>query len=133
MRYSTVLLSLLPACLALPQAYGTQPQSKAPQLLATIKELSGAVIDLTTAVNNFDGSFFEIIPQTIAVATAETKVDFMTLKATYITSQSANFTAEESGQVVQALAGQIDPIKASLDALKAKVCVATCPSHNESI
>lgn len=123
MLFSTVLLSLLPAALALPSFVARQ-ESKAPELLQSITELNGAVADLTTAVNNFDGGFFDVIPQSLAVVTAETKLDFTTLKATWITVASCNFTMAESSEVVQSLATQIGPITASLDALKAKVCFA---------
>ncbi|KAH8599080.1 hydrophobic surface binding protein A-domain-containing protein [Bisporella sp. PMI_857] len=115
MRYSMLLLPLLPITFALPYV----PRS-APQVLDTIDELSTAVTDLTTAVNNFDGSLLGLIPQSLAIVKASTTLDVTILKATFLTSQSANFTSEESTQIVLKLAGQIGPIQASLEALKAK-------------
>lgn len=121
MRYSTLLLSLLPLSFALPHA--RRAEDKASELLTTIKDLNTAVTNLTTAVNNFDGSLLGVIPQSLAVVFAEAKVDLTTLKATQISKSSSNFTAAESLEVVQTLATQIGPIQASLDALKAKVCI----------
>ncbi|KAF2796492.1 hypothetical protein K505DRAFT_237551 [Melanomma pulvis-pyrius CBS 109.77] len=113
-----ILLPLLPISFALPRV--PRAQDLAPQVLESINLLNTAVTELTTAVNNFDGSLFGVLPQSLAVIGAETKLDATILKGTAITSQSANFTAEESTQVVQTLATQIGPIQTSLDALKAK-------------
>lgn len=121
MYYSMILLPLLPISFALPHV--PRSQDLAPQVLESINQLNTAVTELTTAVNKFDGSLFGVLPQSLAVIGAETKLDATILKAAAITSQSSNFTAEESTQVVQTLATQIGPIQTSLDALKAKVSI----------
>lgn len=130
MQFSLLFLSLLTVSSALP-VVPRQEQSFAPQLLTTINDLNTVVTDLTTAVNNFDGSLFGLLPQAIAVVKTEAKLDLTILKATHITEKSASFTAEESTNIVNTLAGGIGPIQASLDALKAKVCNApiTPQSH----
>ncbi|KAH8719450.1 hydrophobic surface binding protein A-domain-containing protein [Phaeosphaeriaceae sp. PMI808] len=120
MRYSLFFLSLLSISSAVPVVPRDGTESRAPELLATIKDLGAAVPELTTAVNKFDGSLLGFLPQVLAVVGAETKLDATVLKATYIASSSGNFTAAESTEVVQTLATQIGPIQASLDALKAK-------------
>jgi uracil phosphoribosyltransferase len=112
--------SLLTASSALPLE-PRQEQSLAPELLTTINDLNTAVPELTTAVNNFDGSLFGLLPQSLDVVRTEAKLDLTILKATHITEKSASFTAEESTNIVNILAGGIGPIQASLDALKAKV------------
>lgn len=131
MQYSILFLSLLSiTSSAVPLSpRATNTEDLAPQLLSTINELNTAVTSLTTAVNDFDGSLLGLLPQALAVVGAETKVDVTILKATHIASTSANFTAEESTQIVQTLATQIGPIQASLDALKAKVCVYQLIGH----
>lgn len=121
MQFHLFLLPFLSLCSALPAIPQAGTQDLAPQLLTTVGELNTAVVGLTAAVNDFDGTFLGLLPQAFAVIAAETKVDFTILKATHITSQSSNFTAAESTQIVQSLASQIGPIQASLDALKAKV------------
>ncbi|CAO2647794.1 Nn.00g087160.m01.CDS01 [Neocucurbitaria sp. VM-36] len=122
MQYSILLLSLISITTSAlpfsPRAAATQ--DLAPQLLSTINDLNTAVTSLTTAVNNFDGSLLGLLPQSLAVVGAETKVDVTILKATHIASSSASFTADESTQIVQTLASQIEPIQASLNALKTK-------------
>ncbi|KAJ4398274.1 hypothetical protein N0V91_010321 [Didymella pomorum] len=119
MQISVLFLSLLTVSSALPLQL-RQEQSLAPQLLTTINELNVAVTDLTVAVNNFDGSLLGLLPQALAVVKTEAKLDLTILKATHITEKSANFTAEESTNIVNTLAGGIGPIQASLEALKAK-------------
>lgn len=121
MRLSSVIIPLLPLTLALPHTNIPRASDLAPQVLETITALNSSVAELTTAVNNFDGSLLGVLPQSLAVITAETKLDATTLKATAITSQSSNFTQAESQSIVSALAGLIQPIQTSLDALKAKV------------
>lgn len=125
MQLSLLFLSLLTASSALPLGprQARQEQSFAPQLLTTINDLNTAVTDLTTAVNNFDGSLLGLLPQALAVVKTEAKLDLTILKATHITEKSTNFTAEESTGIVNSLAGGIGPIQASLEALKAKVCI----------
>jgi hypothetical protein len=123
MHFSLLFLSLLTVISALPLE-PRQEQSLAPQLLTTINDLNTAVPELTTAVNNFDGSLFGLLPQSLAVVKTEAKLDLTILKATHITETSASFTAEESTNIVNTLAGGIGPIQASLDALKAKVRIA---------
>lgn len=122
MHYSILLLSLLPLSYSHPLLSREAPQDLAPQLLSQIKELNTAVTSLTAAVNNFDGSLLGLLPQALAVVATETKVDAITLKATYTANESSNFTAAESTEIVQTLATQIGPIQDSLNALKAKVC-----------
>ena len=122
MQFSSLFLSLLTVSSALPLA-PRQEQSLAPKLLTTFNDLNTAVADLTTAVNYFDGSLFSLLPQALAVVKTEAKLDLTILKATRITDKSANFTAEESTDLVNTLAGGIGPIQASLEALKAKVCL----------
>lgn len=122
MQLSLLFLSLLTVSSALPHE-PRQKQSLAPQLLTTINDLNTAVTDLTTAVNNFDGSLLGLLPQALAVVKTEAKLDLTILKATHITEKSVNFTAEESTNIVNSLASGIGPIQASLEALKAKVCM----------
>ncbi|KAF2655117.1 hypothetical protein K491DRAFT_436722 [Lophiostoma macrostomum CBS 122681] len=124
MRPSIALLSFLPLTLALP--YDTPHLQKrastdlANETLSEIAALSSAVTDLTDAVNAFDGSLLTVIPQSLAVITAETKLDATILKATWIVKQSANFTDAESSSIVSALANLITPIQGSLTALTDK-------------
>jgi hypothetical protein len=117
MHYSMLLLPLLPISFALPHVVRS-----ASQVLDTIDELSTSVTDLTTAVDAFDGSLLGLIPQSLAIVKASTTLDVTILKATFLTSTSANFTSDESTAIVLKLAGQIGPIQASLAALTAKVC-----------
>ncbi|KAF1925077.1 uncharacterized protein M421DRAFT_264523 [Didymella exigua CBS 183.55] len=119
MKFSLLILSLLTVSSALPLE-PRQEQSLAPQLLTTINDLNTAVTDLTTAVNKFDGSLFGLLPQALSVVKTEAKLDLTILKATGITERSASFTAEESTNIVNTLAGGIGPIQASLEALEAK-------------
>jgi hypothetical protein len=122
MHYSILLLSLLPLSYSLPlQPRAEASQDLAPQLLSEFKELNTAVTSLSAAVNNFDGSLLGLLPQSLAVVAAETKVDAITLKATYTANESSNFTAAESTEIVQTLATQLGPIQDSLNAIKAKV------------
>ena len=122
MQISVLFLPLLTVSSALP-LQPRQEQSLAPQLLMTINELNVAVTDLTAAVNNFDGSLLGLLPQALALVKTEAKLDLTILKTTHITERSGNFTAEESTSVVNTLADDIGPIQASLEALKAKVCM----------
>lgn len=121
MQLSLIFLSLLSISSAIPIGPRQESQSLAPQLLTTINDLNTAVTSLTTAVNKFDGSLLGLLPQALAVVKAETKLDATILKATHITKQSANFSADESTNIVNTLAGGIGPIQASLEALKTKV------------
>lgn len=111
--------------LALTSALALTPRQDsadlAPQLLSQIADLSTSVTQLTSAVNAFDGSLLGVLPQGLGVITAEKDVDSRVLKATRTAQDSSAFTAPESRDVLIALAGQIDPIKGSLEALKAKV------------
>jgi hypothetical protein len=132
MQISVLFLSLLTVSSALPLQL-RQEQSLAPQLLTTINELNVAVTDLTVAVNNFDGSLLGLLPQALAVVKTEAKLDLTILKATHITEKSAKFTAEESTNIVNTLAGGIGPIQASLEALKAKVCVTYISSWSHGL
>ncbi|KAH7402613.1 hydrophobic surface binding protein A-domain-containing protein [Pyrenochaeta sp. MPI-SDFR-AT-0127] len=120
MRFSTIFMSLLTVGWSIPIEPRQNSENLAPQLLETIKDLNTAVTDLTAAVNKFDGSLLGLLPQALAVVAAEAKVDVTILKATHITSKSSSFTAEQSLEIVLTLASQIEPISASLNALKAK-------------
>lgn len=122
MRASTFILAVLPLSFALPQPRLVRRASDlAPQVLSEISALNSSVTELTTAVNNFDGSLLGVLPQSLAVIGAETKLDATILKTTAITKMSANFTDAESLSIVQALAGLITPISNSLTALSSKV------------
>lgn len=132
MQFSLLFLSLLTVSSALPLE-PRQEQNLAPQLLTTINDLNSAVTDLTTAVNNFDGSLLGLVPQALAVVQAEAKLDLTILKATHITEKSASFTAEESANIINTLAGGISPIQTSLDALKAKVRDIGDPSRSHQL
>lgn len=124
MRLSTLVLALVPLTFALPGPnLVSRAPDLAPQILGKIAEINTAVGGLSTAVNNFDGSLVNILPQSLAVISAELKLDATTLTTTFITKQSSNFTAAESQNVVGALAGLIGPIQNSLTALSAKVCL----------
>lgn len=125
MRFSAVFLSLLSVSAALP-VLPRQEASLAPQLLSTINDLNGAVVSLTNAVNGFDGNLLGLLPQLFEIVKTETTVDVTTVKATYITNQSSNFTAAESSEIVSTLATQIGPIQDSLTALKTKVLLSRC-------
>lgn len=119
MRF-TPILSLLPFALSLPHA-PRDVASLAPQVLEQIATLNSSLTTLTTAVNAFDGTLLHVIPQSLAVITAEASLDAATLKTTFITKISGNFTQTESNSVVAGLAGLIAPIQTSLTALSAKV------------
>lgn len=120
MHFTFIFASLLTIISALP-VEPRQQQSLAPQLLTTINDLNTAVTGLTTAVNKFDGSLLGLLPQALGVVKAEVKLDVTILKATHIADKSTAFTAAESTNIVNTLAGGIGPIQASLDALKQKV------------
>ncbi|KAJ4983671.1 hypothetical protein SVAN01_10829 [Stagonosporopsis vannaccii] len=119
MHLTIIFTSLLAVVSALP-VEPRQEQSLAPQLLSTINDLNTAVTGLTTAVNKFDGSLLGLLPQALGVVKAEVKLDVTILKANHIADKSGSFTAEESANIVNTLAGGIGPIQASLDALKQK-------------
>lgn len=118
----TAILSLLPFTLALPHI-SRDAKSLAPQVIEQIATLNTSLTTLTTAVNAFDGTLLHVVPQSLAVITAETALDAATLKTTFITKLSGNFTTVESNSVVTGLAGLIVPISNSLTALSAKVRV----------
>ena len=122
MRFSSLVLALLPIAYARPLVPRDDTQPSASELLSTINELTTEVKDLTTAVNNYEGSFLTLLPQAFTVLVANIKVDGTTNKATEIIQQSTAYAADDSKKIVQTLATQITPIKDSLDALKAKVC-----------
>lgn len=91
------------------------------QVRSQIDVLNASVIELTSAVNNYDGSLLGLIPQSLAVVSATAKVDATTVKTAWLTQLSANFTAAESESVVTTLASLITPIQGSLSALESKV------------
>lgn len=124
MRFAP-LLSILPLALSLPHAPRDAP-SLAPKVLEQINTLNSSLATLTAAVNAFDGTLLGVIPQSLAVITAETSLDAATLKTTFIVKQSGNFTQAESNNVVIGLAGLITPIQASLTALSAKASREEC-------
>jgi outer membrane murein-binding lipoprotein Lpp len=138
MQYSLLFLSFLSVSHSLPLVsrealHDLAPRlvpRDAPQLLSQIRDLNTAVTSLTSAVNAFDGSLLGLLPQSLAVVATEAKVDALTLKATYTAEQSSNFTAAESTEIVQTLATQIGPIQDSLNAIKAKVSIATSVNIN---
>lgn len=128
MRFSTLALTLLPLTFALPTKESHQVSDlkrratdQSAQVLEQITALNSSVAQLTTAVNNFDGTLLGLLPQSLAVITAETKLDATILKTTAITKQSSSFTQSESQAILGALAGTITPIQDSLTALKNKV------------
>ena len=112
--------TLIPLAVCLPSKLYTPP-SLAPQVLEQITVLNASLTRLTTAVNAFDGTLLHVLPQSLAVIGAETSLDAATLKTTFITKGSGNFTETESNSVVGGLAGLILPIQASLTALSEKV------------
>lgn len=124
MHYSFFLLPFIAISHAVPLVPRQDSQDLAPQLIEQIRSLGAATKQLTTAVNNYDGSLFGVLPQGIAVISAEKKVDSLTLKATDTAQESSKFTAPESTEVVQTLATQIGPTQDSLNALKSKVYIA---------
>jgi hypothetical protein len=73
-------------------------------------------------VNKFGGSILGLVTQTLAVVKIQVMLNVTILRATYVTSESGNVTAEEGAGIVITLSGDIEPIQTSLDALKAKVC-----------
>jgi hypothetical protein len=126
MHYSLFLLPVIAISHAAPLAPRQYSQNLAPQLIEQIRSLGAATKQLTTAVNNYDGSLFGVLPQGIAVISAEKKVDGLTLEATDTAQESSKFVASDSTEVVQTLATQIGPTQDSLNALKTKVCIAVC-------
>ncbi|KAF2678989.1 hypothetical protein K458DRAFT_394398 [Lentithecium fluviatile CBS 122367] len=126
MHFSTFALALLPLAFAFPTEthqvsdIKRQDSNLSAQVLEQINELNSSVAKLTTAVNNFDGSLLGLLPQSLAVITAETKLDATILKTTAISKQSSNFTKSESQAILGALGGTIAPIQGSLTALKNK-------------
>ncbi|KAF2014356.1 hypothetical protein BU24DRAFT_410107 [Aaosphaeria arxii CBS 175.79] len=120
MRPSAIISILAPVALALPATLVSRAEDLAPRVLTQISALNEALGGLTTAVNNFDGTLLGVLPQSLAVIGAETKLDATTVKTTLIVNRSSNFTDAESQEVVGALAGLIGPIQTSLDVLKAK-------------
>jgi len=126
MHYSLFLLPFIAISHAAPLVPRQDSQNLAPQLIEQIRSLGAATKQLTTAVNNYDGSLFGVLPQGIAVISAEKKVDSLTLEATETAQESSKFVASDSTEVVQTLATQIGPTQDSLNALKKKVCIAVC-------
>jgi hypothetical protein len=123
MRFAILALPLIAAVSALPAIPQVQVTNLAPKVLKEVAELGKELTELTNAVNKFDGSKLGFIPQLLGVAGKETKVSNTVKKTTYLTKKSSNFTAAESTQIVQALAGQVTPIQGTLSAIQAKVCV----------
>ncbi|KAJ4298964.1 hypothetical protein N0V90_004208 [Kalmusia sp. IMI 367209] len=115
-----VLSLILPLALAAPYTSRATAPSLAPQILTQISTLNSSLTSLTTAVTAFDGTLLHLLPQSLAVISAETALDAATLKTTFIAKQSGNFTEAESNSVVGALAGLIAPIQTSLTALTTK-------------
>ncbi|ORY01571.1 hydrophobic surface binding protein A-domain-containing protein [Clohesyomyces aquaticus] len=127
-------LSVLPlVALALPH-YLSYPESEypsfaelvrrqndnAPRLLEEISNMNSFTVALTAAVNDFDGSLLGVLPQSIAVLSAQSKLDNSITKCTKIAQKSSNFTQEESQNVVASLGGVLTQTKDSLTALTGK-------------
>jgi hypothetical protein len=70
MQLSLLFFSLLAVSAALLLETRHQ-QSLAPRNLTIINDLNTAVTDLTTAVNNFDGSLLSLLLQALAVVKTE--------------------------------------------------------------
>lgn len=124
MHFSALILPLLPVAFALPTSnpdLKVRATDLAPQILTQISALNASVADLTAAVTAFDGSLLGVLPQSLAVIGAESKLDATILKTTFLAKQSSNFTAAESNSIVGALAGLVTPIQGSLNVLVAKV------------
>jgi hypothetical protein len=124
MRFLFFILSLLPLAVGLPQSqppFVRRASDLGSQVRVQIDILNSSVTELTTAVNNFDGSLLGVLPQSLAVISAETKLDATTLKTAFLTKQSSNFTEEQSSSIVTTLASLITPITGSITALSAKV------------
>jgi hypothetical protein len=100
------------------------------QVREQINVLNSSVTELTTAVKNFDGSLLDVLLQSLAIISAETKIDATTLKTAFPTTQSSNFTEEESSSIVTTLASLITPITGSITALSAKVGPIIPPLSN---
>lgn len=122
MRFS-LLPFILPLALAAPLSSRTTAVSLAPKILDQISTLNSSLASLTSAVQAFDGTLLHVLPQSLAVITAETALDAATIKTTLTAKFSGNMTDAESTSVVQALAALITPIQASLTALTEKVRV----------
>ncbi|CAI6337411.1 unnamed protein product [Periconia digitata] len=90
------------------------------EVRSQIDVLNASVIELTAAVNAYDGSLLGVIPQSLAVISATAKVDGTTVKTAWLTQLSGNFTVDESQSVVTTLATLITPIRGSLEALGGK-------------
>ncbi|KAF2728795.1 hypothetical protein EJ04DRAFT_476766 [Polyplosphaeria fusca] len=119
MRFTIFTLTLLPLATALPKLVH-RATDLGPQVRSQIDVLNSSVIELTSAVNNFDGSLLGVVPQSLAVVTAEAKLDATTLKITHLAKQSDSFTEPESESIVTTLATLIGPIQGSLTALTNK-------------
>ena len=123
MHFALLLLSL-PLAFSLPYKAHTTT-SFAPQVLEQITTLNTSLVSLTSAVNAFDGTLLHVLPQSLAVISAETSLDVATLKTTFIAKRSGNFSETESNSIVAGLAGLIVPIQTSLTALSTKVSYVT--------
>ena len=77
--------------------------------------------ELTTAVENFDGTLLGILPESLQLLASDGKVYVATKETTAVVESSSNFTMDESLSIVESLAGLITPINGSLNALVAKV------------
>ncbi|KAF2119251.1 hydrophobic surface binding protein A-domain-containing protein [Lophiotrema nucula] len=127
MLLSTVLLTCLPLASALPKfehRADTYLERRAsdlgPQIRSQLDVLNASVIELTAAVNKFDGTLLGVLPQSLAVIGAETKLDATIVKLTILSKQTAPLTADESESVVTTLASLLTPIQTSLTAITDK-------------
>ncbi|KAF1960554.1 hypothetical protein CC80DRAFT_532203 [Byssothecium circinans] len=121
MHYSTFLLALPLLTTALPSLpLQERATDLGPEVRAQIDVLNSSVIQLTSAVNAFDGTLLGWIPQSLAVVSASVKLDGTIVKTTQLAQASSNFTEAGSSSIVTTLASLVTPIGGSLDALVAK-------------
>lgn len=127
MRFATLTFSFLPLASALPKFAHRADSRLIPratdlgqQVRSQIDVLNSSVIELTDAVNAFDATLLGVIPQSLAVVTAEAKLDATVLKIADLAEESTAFTEDESTSIVTTLASLIGPIQNSLTALTNK-------------
>lgn len=91
MRLSLFFLSLL----SVGSSLLVEPRQESRGLAAKVIT---KIIDLKKSVNNFSGSPSGLIPQTLAVLKAETRLNITILKATHITARSPHLHRREEYQ-----------------------------------
>ncbi|KAF2637563.1 hypothetical protein P280DRAFT_381882, partial [Massarina eburnea CBS 473.64] len=109
------------------------------QVRSEIDVLNSSIIELISAVNAFDGTLLNVIPQSLAVVIASGKVDTMTVRTTWLTQTSTNSTEAESSSIVTTLASLITAIagiyqlfKKTLEALIVLLNLKTSKTHTEN-